>query len=116
MTTEIRALLGVTYSKGNGFSWKTITRAQMKRLPPGTSICITSDQPHGRTHSYSVYRPPRRRDESPVQYFKRTGVVDDNYTCGHKGRYYCNPAHCSRSWVSRAKRDEHLGVAYAILD
>lgn len=60
--------------------------------------------------------PVRHRTESPVQYFKRTKCVDDRYFHVHKGRYYCNPAHCSHSWKSKAKRDEHLESAYAILD
>lgn len=91
--------------------WHEITAAQMRRLKPGTSIAIT----RGPSTSYDVYRPPRHRDESPVQYHKRTGVVDDHFTRGHKGRYYCNPAHCSRSWASKAERDKHMGIAYDIL-
>ena len=61
-------------------------------------------------------RPPRARDESPVRYYKRTGMVDDNFMRVHKGRYYCNPAHCSRSWASKIERDEHVRMAYALLD
>ena len=64
---------------------------------------------------YTVYRPPRRRDESPVAYYRRTKCVDDNFTRGWRGWYYCNPAHCKRRWRSRAERDEHLDMAYAIL-
>ncbi len=112
---EIRALIGETYSKGNGFSWQTITLAQMKRLPPGTSLAITRDTPAGRSTLYTCWRPPRPRGESPVAYYKRTKVVDDRFTHCHKGRYYCNPAHCSRSWTNKKERDAHLKSAYAIL-
>lgn len=59
---------------------------------------------------------PRGRDESPVQYYQRTGRVDDRYTHVHKGRYYCNPAHCKHSWTNKKARDEHLRGAYAALD
>jgi hypothetical protein len=58
---------------------------------------------------------PRGKDESPVQYFKRTGCVDDNYTRVYKGLYYCNPAHCKHSWEDKKKRDAHLCAAYGIL-
>ena len=60
--------------------------------------------------------PVRHRTESPVAYYKRTKCVDAHYFHAHKGRYYCNPAHCSRSWKSKTERDEHLESAYAILD
>jgi hypothetical protein len=104
----IRALIG---KPGTGHAWQTITKAQMRRLEPGTSLAITT----GPSTVYTCWRPPRHRGESPVAYYKRTKVVDDNYMRGHKGRYYCNPAHCSRSWKSKAERDEHLGCAHAIL-
>lgn len=57
----------------------------------------------------------RRRDESPVEYYLATGAVDDRFTSRHKGRFYCNPAHCHRSWSNEAERDEHLDGAYAAL-
>jgi hypothetical protein len=109
---EIRALIGPV---GNG--WRTITKSQMKGLEPGTAIAITRDADAGRGQStlYTVYRPPRRRDESPVAYYRRTECVDDRFTHRHKGRYYCNPAHCSRSWRSKTERDKHLEMAYGIL-
>jgi hypothetical protein len=59
--------------------------------------------------------PPRKRTESPIQYYDRTGVVDDNFQRQHKGRYYCNPAHCRRSWTDKDARDRHLSIAYAAL-
>ena len=59
--------------------------------------------------------PKRRRAESPVQYYNRTGAVDDNFTQCWRGWYYCNPAHCKSRWRSKAKRDEHMGGAYAAL-
>lgn len=107
---EVRALNG----PGNG--WHAITKAQMKRLEPGTSIAITRDTDAGRSTLYTVYRPPRRRDESPVQYYRRTDCVDDRFAHRHRGRYYCNPAHCHRSWKSKAERDKHLEMAYGALD
>jgi hypothetical protein len=83
-------------------------------LKAGESIVVVAGG--GESHLYTVYRPPRRRDESPIQYYKRTGgVVDDRYYFRHKGRYYCNPAHCRRTWTDKKKRDEHLDMAYAIL-
>jgi hypothetical protein len=60
--------------------------------------------------------PVRRRFESPVDYYKRTHSVDACYHFVYKGRYYCNPAHCSQSWTDKAERDAHLEKAYAILD
>lgn len=85
-------------------------------LPPGTAIC-TERYEDGKlvSASHDCYRPPRRKDESPVEYYRRTKCVDDNFDRRHKGRYYCNPAHCSRSWTRKAARDEHLDAAYAIL-
>ena len=84
---------------------------------PGETIIITKKDRRGRTIStlFTVYRPPRRRGESPIDYYKRTKCVDDNYARRHKGRYYCNPAHCSHTWANKALRDEHLKVAYAAL-
>lgn len=107
---EIRALIGPV---GNG--WQTITRAQMKKLKPGAMIAITRLMPAGRTTSYDVYRPPRRRDESPVAYYRRTKVVDDHFARKHKGWYYCNPTHCKHRWRKKVERDEHLKSAYGIL-
>jgi hypothetical protein len=57
----------------------------------------------------------RRRAESPINYYRRTGVVDDRFQSRHAGLYYCNPAHCLRTWKSKKERDEHLDSAYAIL-
>lgn len=82
-------------------------------LKPGESIMI-DDGKGG--HLYTVYRPPRHRDESPVAYYRRTkGVVDDRFADKWHGWYYCNPAHCKHRWRSKAERDEHLDMAYAIL-
>lgn len=81
-------------------------------LKPGEMICVVK----GTSSLYTVYRPPRRRDESPVAYFRRTkGVTDDNFTRRWRGWYYCNPAHCKHRWRSKAERDEHLDMAYAAL-
>jgi len=68
----------------------------------------------GRT-IYTVYRPPRPKNQSPVSYYRQHGVVDKRFSHIHKGRYYCNPAHCSRSWKRKDKRDTHINMAYAIL-
>lgn len=80
-------------------------------LKPGEMICVAKDG----SRLYTVYRPPRRHDESPVAYYRRTGVVDDNFTRRWHGWYYCNPAHCKSRWRSKAERDEHLDMAYAAL-
>jgi hypothetical protein len=101
---EIRALLDE--------GWQPVTKAKMAGLKPGTMIAIT----RGMSTSYDAYLPPRHRNESPVAYYKRTKCVDDRYFHVHKGRYYCNPAHCLRSWKSKDERDKHLEIAYAILD
>lgn len=65
--------------------------------------------------SCETKKPKRRRDESPVDYYKRTQCVDDNFTARWRGRYYCNPAHCHQTWASKKERDNHLDGAYAIL-
>ena len=83
-------------------------------LKAGESITVV-DKTEGCT-LYTVYRPPRRKDESPIQYYRRTGCVDGRYQFKYRGRYYCNPAHCGRTWTDKKKRDEHLDMAYAILD
>lgn len=64
---------------------------------------------------FGSYRPPRRRGESPIRYYRRTKCVDDNYTRKHRGWFYCNPAHCSHRWRKKAERDEHLERAYGAL-
>jgi hypothetical protein len=85
-------------------------------LKAGESIVVvTTEKTGGRSYLYTVYRPPRRKDESPIQYYKRTGCVDNRYYFRHQGRYYCNPAHCRQTWTNKKKRDEHLDMAYVIL-
>lgn len=59
--------------------------------------------------------PKRLKDESPVEYYERTGCVDDRFTHKHKGFYYCNPAHCKSRWKNKKHRDSHLEMAYAAL-
>lgn len=88
---------------------------KVSELKPGESIKIVVPSKYGVSTLYTVYRAPRRKDESPIQYYKRTGCVDDRYQHVFKGRYYCNPAHCRKTWTSKKKRDEHLDMAYAIL-
>ena len=80
-------------------------------LKPGELICVVYKD----SRLYTVYRPPRRADESPVAYYRRTGVVDDNFTRRWHGWHYCNPAHCKSRWRAKAERDKHLDMAYAIL-
>ena len=86
-------------------------------LRAGESIKVVgpSEWGSGESTLYTVYRPPRRKDESPIQYYKRTGCVDNRYQFRHQGRYYCNPAHCRKTWTDKKKRNEHLDMAYAIL-
>jgi hypothetical protein len=88
---------------------------KLKDLKPGESITVTTVENGMKSVLYTVYRPSRRKDESPIQYYKRTGGVDDRYYFRHKGRYYCNPAHCKRSWTNKKLRDEHLDCAYGAL-
>ncbi len=90
-------------------------RVRPSELKAGESIVIVKKEGNGTTYGYTVYRLPRRRDESPIQYYKRTGCVDDRYQSRHNGRYYCNPAHCHKTWTDKKKRDEHLDMAYAML-
>ena len=81
-------------------------------LKPGDSC---KNQNCGST-LYDIYRPPRPLNMSPVQYYKIYGCVDDNFTRKTNGKYYCNPAHCSKSWIIKTNRDEHIKRAYAALD
>lgn len=118
MMTTIKALIG---KHGTSAAWQKITRTQMKALPAGTSLAITTAPrlPSGHeTHSttFTVYRPPRGKRESPVAYYKRTKCVDDRFHHNYRGRYYCNPAHCAHSWLSKKERDAHLKAAYSALD
>ena len=110
-----RALLEhVSVVETRSFKWVEVNT--YKGLPAGTSICTEVETPHGISHQYDTHRPPRRRDESPVAYYRRTKCVDDHYTHRHNGWYYCNPAHCGLRWRDKGRRDEHLKGAYAMLD
>jgi hypothetical protein len=81
------------------------------------AMCISEKlQENGLKSSlYSCYRPPRPKDMTPVEYYRKYRCVDDGYTRVCKGRYYCNPAHCSSSWKDRKTRDRHLDMAYSML-
>jgi len=57
--------------------------------------------PQGQKHA-------RKRTESPLQYFRRTRTVDDNFLRSYRGRFFCNPGHCRRSWTRAEERDAHL--------
>ena len=87
-----------------------------RKVQPGDSCISEKMQSNGMVSTlYSCYRPPRSLKMSPVAYYRKYGCVDDNFTRVTNGRYYCNPAHCSKSWKSKKKRDEHLRQAYAAL-
>jgi hypothetical protein len=102
----------MNYKDGDGtYRLGDDRRVKASELKAGESIVVVN----GNSSLYTVYRPPRRKNESPIQYYKRTGCVDNRYYFRHQGRYYCNPAHCRVTWKDKKKRDEHLGMAYAIL-
>ena len=84
-----------------------------RKLQPGDS---TQHEGIYGTVTYDCYRPPRPRSMTPIGYLKKFGCVDDFFERKTNGRYYCNPAHCHKSWKSKAKRDEHLKMAYSILN
>jgi hypothetical protein len=107
---EIRALIGKV-----GSCWLRVTKAEVMRWPQTEQIAITYESESGQATRYTNWRPPRRRDENPIQYYKRTRCVDDNYLRRHQGWYYCNPAHCKRRWRNKAERDKHVDGAYGIL-
>lgn len=96
-----------------GHGWRDTTRSELRRKNVFVQIAVKCDD--GST-TFPAYRPPRKRDETPIQYRKRTGCVDDRYLDRHQGWYYCNPVHCSRRWHDKAERDAHIKGAYACLD
>lgn len=98
-----------------GSGWTKVTKAAVCRWPRTESIAITHTDHGSRSTLYTCWRPPRHRDENPIQYSKRTGCVDDNFMRRHKGWYYCNPAYSTRRFRSKAERDKLMGIAYAIL-
>ena len=68
----------------------------------------------------SDYPPPPKRPKnmSPVEYYKKYKnykYVDDDFRDECNGRYYCNPAHCNKSWKVKENRDKHLEMAYNAL-
>jgi hypothetical protein len=104
--------MSLSYNDGDGtYRLGGDRRVKASELKAGESIVVVN----GNSSLYTVYRPPRRKNESPIQYYKRTGCVDNRYYFRHQGRYYCNPAHCRQTWTNKKKRDEHLDMAYAIL-
>jgi len=108
--------MSLSYKDGDGiYRLGGDRRVKKSELKAGESIVVVTTEGHGTSYRYTVHRPPRRKNESPIQYYKRTGCVDDRYQHRHKGRYYCNPAHCRQTWTDKKKRDEHLDMAYAIL-
>jgi len=109
---EIRALIG---KPGYANAWVAVSKAEVMRWPRTETLAIAHMDNGSRAVLYTSWRPPRHRDENPVQYRKRTGCVDDRCYMRHKGWYYCNPAHCSRRWRDKAERDKHAGIAHDIL-
>ena len=103
---------GIIYRLGDNRNEHPVKPSELKA---GESIKVVRKEYGGESTLYTCYRPPRRKDESPIQYYKRTGCVDDRYQFRHKGLYYCNPAHCRKTWKNKKKRDEHLDMAYAML-
>lgn len=105
--------------KYDGLVYRLGDKVPVKRLSDlkaGESIRVEKASADGWTSClFTVYRPPRKRDESPIGYYKRTGCVDDRYHYRHNGRYYCNPAHCRQTWVNKEARDKHLDAAYGAL-
>jgi hypothetical protein len=57
----------------------------------------------------------RPKDMTPPQYRKKYGGCPDDYQKKINGKYWCNPAHCSKSWDNKKERDEHLSRAYDAL-
>lgn len=99
--------------------WSDVKKGKCTRcnrsIKPATTCVFLTKTGKYIGHLYSCYRPPRPLNISPVAYYKKYKCVDDNYTRKTNGKYYCNPAHCSRSWKNKQTRDEHLKMAYAIL-
>ena len=91
--------------------WKDTTLYQLKKDNVCRSICIQEDG----SSLYTVFRPAQKKGLDPVRYYRKYKCVPHNYTNVVNGRYYCNPAHCSRSWTSKEERDKHLNMAYGIL-
>jgi len=69
----------------------------------------------GSSTLFTMYRPPRPLKMTPMEYYRKYGIVDEHYTRKTNGRYYCNPAHCGNSWEDKAERDRHVRVAYSVL-
>jgi hypothetical protein len=109
--------MSLSYKDGDGtYRLGGDRRVKKSELKAGESIVVVhTDEDGNESFLYTVHRPPRRKNESPIRYYKRTGCVDNRYYHRHNGLYYCNPAHCSGTWKSKRKRDEHLDMAYAIL-
>lgn len=61
-------------------------RVIKRRLQAGSKMVLTETtfQDGTRSTLYDVERPPRHRDESPIQYYRRTKVVDNRFTHRHK--------------------------------
>jgi hypothetical protein len=60
-------------------------------------------------------KPKRPAKMTPPAYYRKHRACPDDYQKKINGRFYCNPAHCSRSWKSKAERDKHLDMAYSLL-
>jgi hypothetical protein len=86
-----------------------------RKVQPGDMCRGEYDTGFGTATLYDTYRPPRPLTMTPAAYQRKYGCVDANWKRVTNGRYYCQPAHCNRSWKSKKKRDEHLKIAYGAL-
>ena len=99
--------------------WEDYTIYRLRKENVCRSIAVTT---HGKDEFglgpstlYTCFRPARPKGMTPVAYYRKYKCVPEKFTDRVNGRYYCNPAHCSRSWTDKNKRDEHLSYAYGAL-
>lgn len=64
---------------------------------------------------FDVYRPKRPKSMTPTKYYEIHGCVDENFKEPVRNKFYCNPAHCKKSFKSKEERDKHLKQAYGAL-
>lgn len=97
--------------------WRDVKRKRCVDCgrPVECGDCIASEVKSGGV-CHGVYRVVRPKTMTPVEYYKKYKVVDRNFLAKCNGRYYCNPAHCSKSWETKAERDGHFALACRALD